>query len=44
MERCNRIVGEHAGHRRKVADISVHHAEQCGDGGLVRSDGVEVAH
>ena len=34
---------EHAGHRREVADITVHYAEQRADGFLVRRDAVEIA-
>jgi hypothetical protein len=40
-----RIVGEHARHRRKVADVPVDRAEQRDDRGLVGGDdAVEVAH
>jgi len=31
----SRVIREYAGHRRQVADVSVHHAEQSDDGGLV---------
>src|SRR5216683_569835 len=30
-----RIVGKHARHRRQVAEVPIHHAEQRNDGGLV---------
>lgn len=34
----SRIVGEHAGHRREVADVAIDDAEQPSDGRLVRGD------
>jgi hypothetical protein len=40
----SRTDGKHARHRRKVADVAVHHAEQRADGFLVGRDGVEIAH
>jgi hypothetical protein len=39
-----RIVGEHSGHRRQVADVVVHRAEEGDDGGLVGGDRIEIAH
>jgi hypothetical protein len=33
-----RIVGENAGHRWQVADVSVHHPEERDDRGLGRGD------
>ena len=38
------MIREDAGHRREVADVAVDDAEECGNGGLVRGDAVEVAH
>ena len=40
----SRTIWKHARHRREVAHIAVHDAEQGDDGGLVRRDAVEVAH
>ena len=39
-----RIIRKHARHRREVADISVDHAKERDDGGLVGGDAVEVAY
>jgi hypothetical protein len=36
------IVGEDAGHRRQVADVSIYDAEQIDDRGLVGGDAVEI--
>ena len=38
-----RIVGKHARHRRKVADVTVHHAEERADRFLIGGDAVEIA-
>jgi hypothetical protein len=38
----SRVVREHAGHRRQVADVSVQDPEKPDDGGLVRGDRTEV--
>ncbi len=40
----SRVVRKNAGHRREVADIAVHVAEQRDDRGLVCRDAVEIAH
>ena len=38
------IVGKDARHRRQIADVSVHDAEQRDDGSLVGGDRIEIAH
>jgi len=40
----HRIIGKHTGHRREVADVPVHDAEQRDDRGLVGGDRIEIAH
>jgi hypothetical protein len=40
----SRVIGKHARHWREVAYIAVGNAEECGDGGLVGGDAVEIAH
>ena len=40
----SRVIGKHARHRLKVADIAIDHAEQRDDRGLVRGDAVQIAH
>ncbi|MGY4294027.1 sugar lactone lactonase YvrE [Bradyrhizobium sp. i1.4.4] len=36
-----RIIREHAGHRREIADIAVDDAEQRSNGGLIGRDAVD---
>jgi hypothetical protein len=36
------IVRKDAGHRRRVADVAVDHAEEREDGGLVGGDALEI--
>jgi hypothetical protein len=38
----SRVVRKNARHRRKVADVTIDHAEERDDGGLVGGDAVEV--
>ena len=38
------VVWKYPGHWREVSNVAVDHAEQRGDGGLVGSDRIEVAH
>ena len=38
----SRIVRKHAGHRRKVADIAVHHTKERTDGFLVGRYRIEI--
>jgi hypothetical protein len=40
----SRVVREYTGHGRQVADVVVHRAEQCDDGGLVGRDRIQIAH
>jgi hypothetical protein len=40
----SRIIGKHAGHRCKVADIAVHRANGRVDGLLVGRDRIEITH
>jgi hypothetical protein len=44
MDHGSWIIREDAGHRRQIADVSAHDAEERDDGGLVRGDAVEVTH
>jgi hypothetical protein len=39
-----RKIGKHAGHRRQVADLAVHHPEKRDDGSLVGRNRIEIAH